>query len=440
MTYRRDAMARALSPHRVAAAEAERDALRQFCARYGLEPDAQAVTVYLTASSDPDDPDGKATRRRLARLDLAAHMHGEAPPGSDVGVRKFLRGFHWDAPLGPRPERGEPLYAGDIRVLVDQVMSPTWRQVRDWAFLTVVNQSGLRGSEVLRVQWSDVTLRRDRCLIRVNLLHGRRPPIAHVAELTRDRRSLACPIRAMWRLRGMTASDQQPVFGYKADHAANKRLRGLLRDVGAVSGSKHPPGHPWTASSHVVQAATRVLAPRALAYRDRALLTMGFLAALTPGEAAALTVGDVEETHEGLVIRLPQRRYPNVALPFGADSRYCPVQAWRDWARTLATATAVTPNIPAFPYCDYYQPVVRNQRLTPGGLSKIIITTAADAGLVGRYPFSSLRAGFVRSALRSGASHYDIARQVGYHYLAAVEAQERRERLLSGNIAEVIGL
>jgi hypothetical protein len=69
-----------------------------------------------------------------------------------------------------------------------------------------------------------------------------------------------------------------------------------------------------------------------------------------------------------------------------------------------------------------------------------VVRRCDEADLTGHYAFSSLRNGFIRSALREGVPKHVIAQHVGFRSLAGVESREGSERLLHGNIAELIGL
>ena len=71
--------------------------------------------------------------------------------------------------------------------------------------------------------------------------------------------------------------------------------------------------------------------------RDRALLLIGFAAALRRSELVALDVTDVDHTNDGLVITVRRSKTDQegagrkVGVPYGSNPSTCPVRAWKAW-------------------------------------------------------------------------------------------------------------
>jgi len=114
------------------------------------------------------------------------------------------------------------------------------------------------------------------------------------------------------------------------EHGMVKRtLAGIRRDKGTAQHQK---------AALLVNDLRRILAPLGtslLDRRDRALLLLGFAAALRRSELVALRVADVRFEEEGLVLTLrrsktnQEGRLETIAVAYGSDAGTCPVRAVR---------------------------------------------------------------------------------------------------------------
>jgi integrase len=144
-----------------------------------------------------------------------------------------------------------------------------------------------------------------------------------------------------------------------------------------------------------------------LGVRDRAIILLGFAAALRRSELAALDIEDLRFTEDGveLLIRASktdQRRAgQHVFVPLG--DRLCPVVALRHWLEISEFATG-----------PVFRRISRGDRVLDTRLSGQGIATAVKraGGAVGLDPDTlgghSLRAGFVTEAARRGETAYRI--------------------------------
>ncbi len=129
------------------------------------------------------------------------------------------------------------------------------------------------------------------------------------------------------------------------------------------------------------RAAGQLRAARAAALRarrDRALLLVGYAAALRRSELVALDLADLAETEHGLQVFIARSKTDQAALgdfvgiahghPVSSCTITCPVRAWTDWRDALADALAglgeqLHPDAPAF------RPLTRHGAIgTPGQL------------------------------------------------------------------------
>lgn len=124
--------------------------------------------------------------------------------------------------------------------------------------------------------------------------------------------------------------------------------------------------------------------------RDRALLLIGYVAALRPSDLVALDVSDVTIVDDGLAVNLMRGR---IVIPYGVDSDFCPVLAWEDW-QAAAGLTAG----PAFRSVDR-DGRLGLTRLGEKAITRIVQRAAERAGLdESRYSAISLRLGTLTSA------------------------------------------
>ena len=139
------------------------------------------------------------------------------------------------------------------------------------------------------------------------------------------------------------------------------------------------------------------------ALRDRALLLLGFAAALRRSELVALDVGDIEEVPEGLRVTIrgsktdQDRAGAVVAVPRGSIA--CPVAALNAWL----DAAGITEG-------PLFRPInksdkVGTDRLTAQSVALIVKAAARRAGLdPQQFSAHSLRAGWITSAAKRRAS------------------------------------
>jgi integrase len=181
--------------------------------------------------------------------------------------------------------------------------------------------------------------------------------------------------------------------------------------------------------------------PDLAGHRDRALLLVGFVAALRRSELAALTVDQVNEHPNGLVITLSRSKTNQrgehtelVVLPRAGDATRCPVrtlEAWIDLAQLR--------DGPVF------RRVTKSNRpgptgLHPASINNLVQQAVARAG-IDPLPYSahSLRAGFVTYAHLRGASDRAIAHQTRHRSLATLGGYVRVHEAWADNAATQLG-
>ena len=179
--------------------------------------------------------------------------------------------------------------------------------------------------------------------------------------------------------------------------------------------------------------------PRAL--RDRAMLLVGFAAALRRSELVAIDAEDVQQVADGIVITLRRRktdqegRGTEIAIPYGQSERTCPVLTLRAWMKAANITTG-----------PLFVSVSRHGAIGPARLSPIDVARAVKAAMGGAdydpalFSGHSLRSGFITSAARAGVAERDIQNQSGHRSLPVLRGYIRRGSLFIDNAAGKVGL
>ena len=184
-----------------------------------------------------------------------------------------------------------------------------------------------------------------------------------------------------------------------------------------------------------------VLPDDLLGHRDRALLLLGFAAALRRSELVALEVVDLEEMEEGLLVKIRRSKTDQtsagavVGVPFGSSLATCPVRAVRRW---LAEA-GVTEG-------PLLRPLGQQQKVGVGPMSGRTACRAVQRCVkrIGLDPTHfgshSLRAGLVTEAASKGFGQLAISRQTRHKSLSALAGYVRLGAVFEANVVAELGL
>jgi len=149
--------------------------------------------------------------------------------------------------------------------------------------------------------------------------------------------------------------------------------------------------------------------------RDRAVLLLGFAAALRRSELVALDVGDLSfDVDRGLLVKVrssktdQEKAGEQVAVPYASAGReICAVRAISDWLETSSIHSGAV--FRRMRRGD----TVTNDRLTAQSVALIVKRTAKAAGIDERQVINlaghSLRAGYVTAAAAAGVEERKIA-------------------------------
>lgn len=240
--------------------------------------------------------------------------------------------------------------------------------------------------------------------------------LSHLADNGRSASTIARRLAAIsyaHRLKGLDSpAGSEPVRAV---------LRGIRRTIGTAVNRKAP------ATARAIEAMLAEIDDSLIGTRDRAILLIGFAAALRRSELVDLKVNDLEFTAEGLLVHLRRSKTDqegqgqSIAVPAGARLR--PVEALQAWLAVSQICEGAV-----------FRPIGRGGRigaaaLTDRSVANIVKARALAAGLDPKiFSGHSLRAGFVTSALEHGADLFKVMDVTRHRRVETLKGYDRRAR------------
>ena len=226
--------------------------------------------------------------------------------------------------------------------------------------------------------------------------------------------------------------------------------KGLRREEGRA----RPTEKKAPLSTATLRRAVRALPDNLLGHRDRALLLIGFAAALRRAELASLEVrqrdgaaGWIEVMPDGLAIRLAfsktdqEAQGDTVGVPYAGAEDICPVRAYRAWIEKSGIVEG-----------PVFRAITRHGRMGAAALSsaavaivvkRAVVTAALAEGMTKAearamaeaFSGHSLRAGHATSAAQNDAPGHAIQRQLRHKSFNTTAGYIREGRLFKGSSA-----
>jgi integrase len=229
-------------------------------------------------------------------------------------------------------------------------------------------------------------------------------------------------------------------LGWAAGHSMDTRhpsirdvMRGLRRAKGVAQ------GHAEALTVPLLRRLLATCGDRLIDARDRALLLVGFGAALRRSELVALDLDDIAVVPEGLRITIrrsksDQEGEGKVIAVGRTGTATCPGAAYAVWL----TASAITDGA-VFRGVDRHGHI--GARLSTDAVAGIVRRRAAAAGLEAAvFSGHSMRAGFATSAAAAGIEERLIMRQTRHRSAQTVRRYIRDGALFARNLAQEVGL
>lgn len=170
-------------------------------------------------------------------------------------------------------------------------------------------------------------------------------------------------------------------------------------------------------------------------HRDKALLILGFCAALRRSELCAVKFEDLEFNAQGLVLTLPRSKTDQmgqgrqIGIPYGRG-RICPVQFVQNWIEKSGIENG------ALFVSIRKGGIMTGEQLSDRSIADIIKHYAHKAGLdAEKYSGHSLRSGLATSAAQHGVSSWKIKAQTGHKSDAVLSRYIRSGDIFLNNAA-----
>ncbi|KMO39298.1 hypothetical protein VQ02_10175 [Methylobacterium variabile] len=311
---------------------------------------------------------------------------------------------------------------------------------------------------------------------------------AKLARASNTRRAYASDMRAFeeWcAARGLLALPAAPaaVLSYLIDHVTTLKVSTLQRRLAAIREAHAAIGHrldtsspafrdAWTGirRAHAAPAAKKrplmtpdlrkvlALLPNTLTgLRDRALILVGFGAALRRSELAGIELAAcagnwLEERPDGLVVHIGRSKTDQgaagveIGIPYGSNPDTCPVRNFRAWVQASGLKEG-----PAF------RPINRHGQIGAAAitdhavariLQRAVVAHALAEGhtpeeatrIAAAYAGHSLRSGLATSAAVNDAPGHAIQRQLRHKRFDTTSGYIRSGQLFKQNPAGMAGL
>ena len=309
------------------------------------------------------------------------------------------------------------------------------------------------------------------------------------ARAANTRRAYASDVRAFanWcAARGEASLPTSPaaVLAYLIDYATTLKVATLQRRLAAIReqhsaagihldtssaafrdtwrGIKRAHGQPAAKKKPLMtvdlRRAVAILPDTLTGQRDRALILVGFAAALRRSELVGLEVSRrdggtwIEERPDGLVVHLARSKTDQsgegaeIGVPYGSNMETCPVRSYRAWIDAAQLKGG-----PAF------RPIDRHGRIgakavTDRAVARIVQRTVEAAALAEGHPPEearrhaaayaghSLRSGLATSAAANDAPGHAIQRQLRHKRFDTTSGYIRSGQLFKQNPAGMAGL
>lgn len=253
----------------------------------------------------------------------------------------------------------------------------------------------------------------------------------YVAGLTEQRLKLST-IRL--RLSAIAAAHREAGLSLDLKHPQIARVMdGIARTIG----SRSTPVAPVLAAEMV--AMMHALPATSLGIRDRALLLIGFGAALRRSELVALDLTDVVVAEAGLKILIraskgdQEGRGQEVGIHRSAEPLLCPVRALRAWLEVRGRDAG-----------PLFQRIIRGggvrpERLSDKGVARVVKAAVARIGLdPDQYAGHSLRAGLATSASNAGADLLHIMNQTRHRSVETARRYVRDREIWNNNVSLLV--
>ena len=241
-----------------------------------------------------------------------------------------------------------------------------------------------------------------------------------------------------------TLSLRMAAIGYahrQAGEAIPHKVRGGTVILDVLAGARRqwgkPPDRKAAADGDVIWSMLHEIKGDSLKdVRDRALLSFGMISCMRRSEITALDVSDLVRSPEGLRVTIRRSKSDQegvsatIAIPAGR--RLKPVQHLDVWLERAAVTDG-----PLFRRLSQCGMRVLADRMSDRSVAEVVKARAKRAGLdLTAFAGHSLRAGFLTSAARAGASIWKMQEQSRHKSLDVLSSYVRSAKLFEDHAGE----
>ena len=246
---------------------------------------------------------------------------------------------------------------------------------------------------------------------------------------------------ATLRRRLVTIARAHKQAGIAAFWPGHPAIRNVLRGIAREHGTAQRQAAALTTPE--IRRLIAVCGDDLAGLRDRALILLGYAAALRRSELVGVDREHLVFDAQGVRLMIPRSKGDQegkgeaVGVPRGKRRETCPQRALEAWLQASDTRYG-----PVFRWVTRWG-TVEPRRLSAGGVLLILRRRAELAGIDGageRISPHSLRAGFVTEAYRAGLRDEQIMQHTRHRDLASMRRYVRRARLLEDSPASALGL
>ncbi len=193
-------------------------------------------------------------------------------------------------------------------------------------------------------------------------------------------------------------------------------------------------------SEHIRKIMSECVPDSTIGKRDRALLLVGFTAALRRSEIEELNINDIEFVPDGAIVHIKHSKTDKLAsgarigISFASRIECCPIRSLRDWIDELASQKITEGRL----FRRVYRSGKIGDRLGDLSIADIVKKYVAMIGF-DRLEFSghSLRRGFASSADAGGASFTNIMNQGRWKTASVCRGYLEKGELFNNGNAEL---
>ena len=252
-----------------------------------------------------------------------------------------------------------------------------------------------------------------------------------IAAYIADRASLHSPHTIARRMVGI--SHAHTTLGFVSP-VANVLIRNLMRGVRRVHGRPQRQARPLL-RENLTDIDAGMKGVRGL--RDRAMILLGFAAALRRTELVALDVDDLSFSSDGVLLHIRRSKTDQssngrrIAVPHGR-TKLCPVDAVAQWLDASGIESGAV-------FRRLSKGGVIGNRLSSQSVALVLKLRMEASGISSAdYSGHSLRSGFVTSAAQAGAAIHKIQAQTGHSSLTMLSRYIRDARLFKDNACAAV--